>query len=242
MTSDVDSGVVVVTGASGGLGGAVVQGFVDAGLAVLATEGRHRVPVEHPDCFRLPVNFSAGSAWISDSLDPFFRRIRRRLVGVVHCAGVIHDGLLVSTTVADWDRVMRVNLDSAMHLSRWALGVFQSQQSGGHVVMIGSNSGARGSAGQAAYSASKAALKGLVQSLAREAGASGVCFNLVLPGFLETRMTDALTPEVLDRYRGSHVLGRFTTPEESARLICLLVTGMPSVSGQVFQLDSRIGA
>ena len=239
---------MVVTGASGGLGAALVREILEAGphLHVLALTGRRSCPVDHDRCHPIAVDFADPQGnWLAE-LDAAYAGIPNcgLLIGVAHIAGIIHDSLLAQTAAGDWDRVLNVNLSSAFQLCRWAQTHFPdtppSHLHPRHVVLIGSNSGLYGSAGQAAYSASKAALHGLVKSLAHESGPSGLCVNLVLPGFLETSMTDGLAPAVREKYRQAHKLGRFTTPEESARFIAFLMLGTASISGQVFQLDSRL--
>lgn len=153
-------------------------------------------------------------------------------------AGLIRDARVSRMDEADWDAVMDVNLRGAFLCAREVLRGMRRRR-GGHIVALGSYSALSGPAGQANYAAAKAGLIGLVQSLAREGGSRGVRVNCVLPGFLETRMTRELTPEVVAKARESHTLGRFNTPEDAARFIVFLDT-MAHISGQVFQLDSRV--
>ena len=87
----------------------------------------------------------------------------------------------------------------------------------------------------------KAGLIGLAMSLAKELGPAGVRVNTVLPGFLETRMTEGLSEERKDQVRKEHVLGRFNTTEAVADFLMTLHERMPHTSGQVFRLDSRVG-
>ena len=112
-------------------------------------------------------------------------------------------------------------------------------QGGGHILNVGSNSGITGPAGQSAYAAAKAGLVALTKSLAEELGAHGVRVNCVLPGWLETKFTAGLADEVTRRALVAHVLGKFNTPRDAARFFVFLHS-MAAVSGQVFQLDSRI--
>jgi len=139
---------------------------------------------------------------------------------------------------SDWDTVLDIHLNGAARCLRSVL-PSMLRHGGGSIIAIGSFAALSGPVGQTNYAAAKAALIGLTQSIAREYGSKNVRANVVLPGFLETRMTQALPPEIRERARAAHALGRFTTPEESARFIAFLAT-CPHISGQVFNLDSRI--
>ena len=93
---------------------------------------------------------------------------------------------------------------------------------------------------RSAYAASKAALAGLVKSLAREWGKDGIRVNLVLPGFMLTEMTAVLRDSVKEAALSRHVLNRLNTPEQAAAFILFLQDVLTAASGQVFDLDSRI--
>src|SRR5690606_15396819 len=109
----------------------------------------------------------------------------------------------------------------------------------GHVINIGSYSGRFGAAGQSNYAAAKAALGGLTEAYARQWGPDGIRVNIVLPGFLETRLTRGLPQGVRKAALEAHVLGRFNTAEDAARFrVCL--DSLRHVSGQCFQVDSRV--
>ena len=110
----------------------------------------------------------------------------------------------------------------------------------GQVVMVGSYAALRPAPSQAAYAASKAALAGLVKSLAREWGKDGIRVNLVLPGFMLTEMTAVLRESVKEAALSRHVLNRLNTPEQAAAFILFLQDVLTAASGQVFDLDSRI--
>ena len=114
------------------------------------------------------------------------------------------------------------------------------QQGNGHIVFISSYSALHPPLGQLAYATAKAALLGLTQSLARENGHHGIRVNAVLPGFLETRMTELVSEKRKIEILANHTLGRFNTPVEVAKFIRYLHQDLCHTSGQVFQLDSRI--
>ncbi|MCB1225845.1 MAG: SDR family oxidoreductase [Verrucomicrobiales bacterium] len=159
---------------------------------------------------------------------------------VIHSAGQIEDQLLLKMDPASFDRVLAVHLGGAFRIARAALPAMMQRQQG-HLIWIGSLSAYTGPAGQAAYAAAKAGLEGWGKSLAREVGADGIRINGVLPGFLDTPMTASLLADADQRRRilAQHTLGRLNTVEDAARFIVFLHS-LPHVSGQVFQLDSRI--
>jgi 3-oxoacyl-[acyl-carrier protein] reductase len=113
------------------------------------------------------------------------------------------------------------------------------KQKSGHIVFIGSRAARHGTRGQSAYAAAKAGLVGLAQSIAKEYGARNIRCNVVLPGFLETKMTAALSEKRREEIRVDHALGRFNTVGNAARFIAFLAR-LDHVSGQVFTLDSRL--
>ncbi|MDE1169893.1 MAG: SDR family oxidoreductase [Verrucomicrobium sp.] len=172
-----------------------------------------------------------------NSVDAYFSARPEPLDLLIANAGVIDDRPVPSLTEASWDRVVGTNLRGAFLCARAALPLLRAAR--GQILFLGSRSARSGPAGQAAYAAAKAGLIGFSQSLAREWGPEGIRCNVVLPGFLETRMTDSLTPEARHRALEDHALGRFNTPEEAARGLALLAT-LKNVSGQVFQFDSRV--
>jgi 3-oxoacyl-[acyl-carrier protein] reductase len=174
----------------------------------------------------------------TESVSAFFSGVSR-LDLLVNNAGVVNDKPVALMSASAWDEVIAVNLDGAFRCSRAAVKLMSRQRSG-HIINIGSFAALNGTEGQANYAAAKAGLIAFTQSVAREYGARNVRCNCVLPGFLETKMTKA----VLDRHRdliiAGHSLGRLNTTTEAARFIAQL-DGFENISGQVFQLDSRIG-
>jgi 3-oxoacyl-[acyl-carrier protein] reductase len=165
----------------------------------------------------------------------YFARLDR-LDLLVANAGVLDDRPITSLPAEGWDRVLAVNLRGAFFSLRSALPLLETTR--GSAVLIGSRVGRRGGAGQAAYAAAKAGLIALAQTAAAEHGAAGVRCNVVLPGFLETKMVRDVTPARRDAILAEHRLGRFNTVAETARFVAFLA-GLEHASGQVFQLDSR---
>ena len=234
--SNVASPVVLITGAAGGLGRALVSEFSAQGWCVAAGWHREPLPAPPPEVLPVPLDVTRrdeATAAVSAVLARW-----SRLDALVNNAGVAVDGLVTQLSCEDWQRVLDVNLKGAFLCSQAALKPMLHQRDG-HILNIASYGGRVGRAGQANYAASKAGLLGLTQSLAREVGSRNVRVNAVSPGFLPTRLVGMLTPEQLAGHATANALGRLNEFDEVARFIVFLA-GMKNVSGQVFSLDSRI--
>jgi 3-oxoacyl-[acyl-carrier protein] reductase len=173
---------------------------------------------------------------LSTSVEAYFGV--HKTVDLLICnAGLTADALLLSMAEAQWDEVLDVNLNGAFRCARAVL-PGMVERGAGHIVFIGSYSGLVGPAGQAHYAAAKAGLLGLTRSIAKEYGSHGIRCNCVLPGFLETKMTAAVSAKRREAVLADHALGRFNTVTDAALFIAQL-DKLEAVSGQVFQLDSR---
>ena len=229
--------VILITGAAGGLGQALVEAFAAADWQVVA--GWHQTPLsgQPANVFPTPLDVTAAdsvSAAFAETLARF-----GRLDALINNAGIARDALVAQMSDDDWHRVLDVNLKGAFLCAQAALRPMLKQRDG-HILNISSFGGRVGRAGQANYAASKAGLIGLTQALAKEAGSRNVRVSAVLPGFLRTRLVGDLTEEQLAAHAASNALGRLNEFAEVARFVTFLA-GMRNVSGQVFQLDSRIG-
>lgn len=174
----------------------------------------------------------------SSSVQSWFEKYDRLDLCVCN-AGIIADGPLAKMAEARWDEVMEVNLTGAMRCAR-AAAKLMLRQRGGHIIFISSYSAYCPPAGQANYAAAKAALEGLAKSLAKELGGRGIRVNVVVPGFLDTKMTASVDPMVRQAALDKHVLNELNSPLRVARFIRFLDEEMLQTSGQVFHLDSRI--
>ena len=239
MSDMVDSPrVVLITGASGGFGCGLVKAFEAAGWSVAA--GYHRENV-HPESGQIhPVSLDVTDRVQADLA--VAKTVARfgRLDVLINNAGLIADGPVWQIAEADWDRVLDVNVKGAFQCSR-AVFRLMSKQRDGHIINIASFAARTGTAGQSNYAAAKAGLLGLTQSLAKEAGSRNVRVNAVLPGVLETPMTAGLSDERKAQLAEDNALGRWNDIAEVARFTVFLA-GLQNVSGQLFQLDSRIAA
>ena len=209
----------LITGGAGALATAVAAALTDAGLTVHA-----------PPRAALDVRDSGAVSTYIAALP--------RLDLLVNAAGLVVDKPLARMSPQDWGTVVDTNLTGAFHTARAAARPMAKQR-GGHIVNIGSYSALSGPAGQANYAAAKAGLHALTQSLAAELGPRNVRANTVLPGFMDTKITTAVTPERRGAVLAQHSLGRFNTPGAVAAFITHLHLHLPHTSGQLFNLDSR---
>lgn len=210
---------VVITGGTGGLGTAIAGEFARNGWEVVALGSKD-------------LDLADGGA-----VSRFFDETPCDLL--VCCAGIIRDAPLSRMEEEAWDEVMAVNYHAAACCALAAMPGMQARGCG-HVVFVSSYAARRPAVGQAAYAAAKAALHGLARDLAERYGKDGLRFNVVLPGFLETRMTEAVSEKRKGVIRQGHCLGHFNTVESAAGFVLFLEEKLPFTSGQVFSLDSRL--
>lgn len=210
---------LIITGGGGGLGQALVEAFQAPDWEIAAPA---RASLDVTDSAAIP-------SWF-----------HLRPVDLLICtAGTTRDAPLLKMDAVDWDHVFAVNYQGAADSAAAVLPGMIRRRSG-HIMFISSYSALHPPAGQAAYATAKAALLGLTTSLARQAGPHGIRVNVILPGFLETRMTEAVSARRKSEIIADHVLGRFNTPQSVANFIRFLHEHLPDTSGQIFQLDSRL--
>ena len=195
---DLTGKTALITGASGGIGGAIALAMAGQG-ANLVLNGRREDALKKT-ASSLTLKGDARVEIIPmdlaeiDAAGALIAEAEARLGGVdilVNNAGLTRDGLLVRMSAEDWQQVLEVNLSAVMRLSKAALrGMMKARW--GRIIQISSVVGYTGNAGQANYAASKAALQGFTKSLALEVASRGVTANLIAPGFIETPMTDGL--------------------------------------------------
>jgi 3-oxoacyl-[acyl-carrier protein] reductase len=230
--------VVLITGAAGGLGRGLVNAFLLQGWCVAAAQNQTKFHGETKSV--LPLAFDvANREQVGAAAEQILERWGR-IDALINNAGVTADALCQQIDDADWDRVLAVNLKGAFLCAQSVLRPMLRQRDG-HIINIASFSGRCGVAGQASYAAAKAGLLGLTQSLAKEVGSRNVRVNAVLPGVLPTPMTAKLSEAQLAGFASANVLGRINSIEEVARFIVFLATTR-NISGQIFQLDSRLAA
>lgn len=237
---DLTGKTALVTGASGGIGGAVAKALAAQGAKV-ALSGTRVAPLE-----ALATAIGAGAAVLpcdlSDAaaVEGLPKRATEALGGVdilVNNAGITRDQLFMRMSDEDWATVIAVNLTSVMKLSRGVLrGMMKARW--GRIVNISSIVGVTGNPGQANYAASKAGVIGMSKSLAQEVASRGVTVNCVAPGFIATAMTDALNEEQRGRILGGIPAGRMGSSDEIAAAVVYLASAEAGyVTGQTLHVN-----
>ena len=215
---DLAGRTALVTGASGGIGGAIARALHAQG-AVVALSGTRVGPLEElagalgERAHVLPCDL--GDAAAVEALPKRAAEAMGSLEILVNNAGITKDQLMMRMSDEDWARVIEVNLTSTMRLSRGVLrGMMKARW--GRIVNITSIVGTTGNPGQGNYAAAKAGLAGMSKSLALEVASRGITVNCVAPGFISTAMTDKLSEDQKGRILSQIPAGRMGSAEEIA--------------------------
>ncbi|MDA0367420.1 MAG: SDR family NAD(P)-dependent oxidoreductase [Proteobacteria bacterium] len=233
--------VALVTGATGGIGGAAVKLFRAAGTTVIAT-GRDQHKVE--GLFRNDAQVLAIEGDFSSEQSA--RRAVATAMGrygridhVIHCAGAVSKGRIEETSLEEWHRQLDVNLTSAFLLCRETYDALKASK--GCVVLLSSTNGIHGGTAVSGlpYAVAKAGVINLTRYLAKEWAPDGIRVNCVMPGPVDTPMLDRLTPEQHERTRAATLLGRYSTAEECAGMIVHLCSDYAaSMTGTVSNVSA----
>lgn len=225
------SKVALVTGGMGGLGTAICRRLHDEGFQVAATcSPANRTPdawlsAQRDDGYR----FKAYKVDVTDYGDCEWMMQKLlaemgRLDVLVNNAGITRDRSLRKMDVADWQAVLRADLDSVFNLSKQAIEPMMARR-WGRIVNISSVNGQQGAFGQVNYAAAKAGMHGFTKALALEMARHGITVNTVSPGYLRTKMVEAVPQDVLnDKILPQIPMGRLGEPDEVAGLVAYLVS------------------
>ena len=229
----------LVTGASRGIGRAIAVELAKAGAAVAVS---YRTGAEEAEELAAEIG---GRAFQADVSDPDSARALVEDAGdldvLVNNAGVTRDGLLVRMSDDDWNTVIDTNLASCFFTSRAAVRGMMKKRSGS-IVNISSIVGIHGNWGQTNYAASKAGIIGFTKALARELGSRNVRANVVVPGYVTTRLTEVLPEEATGAMLESTPLGRLGDPEDVAGAVRFLSSENASfITGAVLLVDGGLG-
>ena len=230
----------LVTGASGGIGGAIARALHAQGATVALAGTREAalsaVAAELGDRSHILI----ADLSQPDEPERLVREAEAALGGLdilVNNAGVTRDGLAMRLKDDDWQAVLNVNLSAGFRLIRSALrGMLRRRH--GRVICVTSVVGVAGNAGQANYAASKAGMIGMAKSVAAEVAARGITVNCIAPGFIATAMTDKLTDDQRARGTAAIPMERFGTSQEIAAAAIYLASAEAAyVTGQTLHVN-----
>ena len=235
--------IAIVTGAGRGIGRAIALKFAAEGADIVCVsrtaENSEKVAGEIRALGRRAWPHAlhvADAAAVTAASEKILEEIDRVDI-LVNNAGVTRDGLLMRMSEADWDTVLDTNLKGAFLLTKAFTRVFVKQRSG-RIINVSSVIGLIGNAGQCNYAASKAALIGFTKSVARELASRHITVNALAPGFIETDMTAALSPELRTQILTTVPMKKFGQPEDIANAALFLAgPSAQYVTGQVLTVD-----
>ena len=235
--------IAVITGAGRGIGRAIALKFAVEGADIVAVDLKTDFVQETVEEVRkLGRKAWAVAANVSEaaSVEAAVEQILKeagRVDILVNNAGITKDGLLMRMSEADWDAVLDINLKGTFLFTKAFSRAFVKQRSG-RIVNIASVIGLIGNAGQCNYAASKAGVIGFTKSVARELASRGVTANAIAPGFIETKMTEALGPEARAGLLKQIPLASLGQPDDVAEAALFFASPAARyVTGQVLAVD-----
>jgi 3-oxoacyl-[acyl-carrier protein] reductase len=243
MMAGLEGRIALITGASQGIGRACAIELARAG-ATVALAARNQ---EKLDAVANEIRSSGGNASalkLDVASEDEIKTVVKAVVGqlgkldiLVNNAGITRDQLVMRMKRADWDAVMNTNLTAAFFLSQQVISPMLKQR-WGRIINITSIFGQIGQTGQANYAASKAGLIGLTKALARELASRSITVNAVAPGYIETAMTDVLSPELKEQVLKMIPLGRAGSDADIAHAVKFLASDEASyITGEVLNVN-----
>ena len=222
-----DGKIVLVTGASRGIGQAIAFTLGGAGATVIGTatseNGTDKISKTFSDNNILGKGMKLNVT-DNDQITDLLKAVSEEFGSIdilINNAGITRDNILVRMKEEEWDEIMNTNLTSVYKMSKVVLrGMIRKKA--GRIISITSVVGAMGNAGQTNYAASKAGIMGFTKSLAREVGVRGITVNAIAPGFIQTDMTDALPEDQKDELAAQIPMGRLGTANEVAQAVLFL--------------------
>ncbi|NTV92130.1 MAG: 3-oxoacyl-[acyl-carrier-protein] reductase [Chlorobiaceae bacterium] len=235
--------IAVITGAARGIGQAIAFDFASRGADLVLCDIKKEWLLETAEgvekrgqkasCFELDVTST-------ESVQAVFNDITTetgRIDILVNNAGITRDGLLMRMSEDDWDAVLSVNLKGTFACTKAVSRTMMKQRSGA-IVNIASVIGIMGNAGQANYAASKGGVISFTKSIAKELASRNIRVNAVAPGFISSKMTDALSEELRRKMLDVIPLARFGQPEDVANVVSFLASDQSAyITGVVINIS-----
>lgn len=233
--------VALITGATGGIGGAIAKKMKEAGATVVVS-GRNvaKMDAEFGDEFiKIPADLSADDG-AAELIKATIERAGKIDI-LVNNAGITKDTLLMRMTDEQFDDVINTNLRSTFKMCRAAIMPMMKNRFG-RIINMASIIGAIGGPGQANYAASKGGMIAMTKSIAAEVASRGITANCIAPGFISTPMTDVLSDELKAAYLAQIPAARFGTPDDIANACVFLASAEASyINGQTLHVNGGMG-
>lgn len=233
--------VVLITGATGGIGGAIAKKMKQAGATVVVS-GRNiaKLNSEFDNSYiKIPCDLAVDGAGVELVMETIERA--GKIDVLINNAGITADTLLMRMTDEQFDNVINTNLRAAFKTCRAAIMPMMKQRFG-RIINMASIIGTIGGAGQANYAASKGGLIAMTKSIAAEVASRGITANAIAPGFIQTPMTDVLPEELKKTYLAQIPSGRFGTPDDIANVCVFLASNEASyINGQTIHVNGGMG-
>ena len=233
--------VVLVTGASRGIGAAIADTLAAHGAKVIGTATTEAGAAAISE--RMAANAGVGKMLnVTDggAVDALIESITAEFGTIsilVNNAGITRDQLLMRMKDEDWSVILDTNLSSVFRTSKAVMRSMMKARKG-RIINIASVIGVTGNAGQANYAAAKAGIIGFSKSIAKEVGSRGITVNVIAPGFIETDMTQALPEAQKELMKGQIALGRFGSPQDIADAVAFLASPAAAyITGQTLHVN-----
>lgn len=238
---DLTGKVALITGATGGIGGAIARKMREAGATVVVS-GRNiaKLDAEFDDEYiKIPCDLAADGGAVELVMNTIERAGKIDIL--INNAGITRDTLLMRMTDDQFDEVINTNLRSCFKMCRAAIMPMMKNRFG-RIINMASIIGTIGGPGQANYAASKGGMIAMTKSIAAEVASRGITANAIAPGFIKTPMTDVLPDELKKTYLAQIPAGRFGEPDDIANACVFLASDEASyINGQTLHVNGGMG-
>ena len=230
---------ILITGATGGIGNALVEKFHELGSTIVAT-GTNLTKLENLKKRYTTINTEQFKLDHHDKIEDFIDRVHNKLEGLdilVNNAGITLDNLAIRLSSESWKKVLDINLTSTFLMCKFAIKKMLKNKNG-KIINITSIVGHTGNLGQANYSASKAGIVAFSKSLAIEYAKKNININCVSPGFIKTEMTDKINEEFKKNLIGKIPSGKLGTGEDVSNCVAFLASDMSDyINGETIHVN-----